>query len=76
MQNILIPLLISSIAGFSTMLGSIVILFKLKEEKYNKFITLSLSFSMAIMIGISIFDLIPESLFKCIYTYGFIQKRG
>lgn len=68
---VFIPLLVSTLAGFSTMLGSLVIFFKLKEEKYNKFITLSLSFSLAIMIGISIFDLIPESFFKCIYTYGF-----
>ena len=71
MNNILIPILIATIAGASTMLGSLVIFFKIKKEKYNKFITFSLAFSLAIMIGISIFDLIPESFFKCIYTYGF-----
>ena len=74
MKNILIPLLVSSIAGFSTMVGSLVIFFKIKESKYNKFITLAISFSLAIMIGISIFDLIPESFFNCIYTYGFIKS--
>ncbi len=74
MNKIFIPLLISTVAGFSTMLGSLVILFKFKHNQYNKFITFSLSFSIAIMIGISIVDLIPESLFKCIYTYGFMKS--
>lgn len=74
MTNMIGPLLISTIAGLSTMLGSLVIILKIKEKKYSKFITFCLAFSIAIMIGISILDLIPESFFKCIYTYGFSKS--
>lgn len=74
MNDIIGPLLVSTIAGLSTLIGSLVILFKIKEEKYNKFITFCLSFSIAIMIGISILDLIPESFFHCTYTFGFAKS--
>mgnify|MGYP002423825546 CR=1 FL=1 len=70
MNSIIGPLIISTIAGLSTMIGSLVILFHLKEKHYNKFITLCLSFSIAIMIGISILDLIPESFISCHHAYG------
>lgn len=60
-MQILLPLLISTIAGLSTIIGSLVIFFKVKEKNINKFIAFCLSFSIAIMIGISITDLIPES---------------
>lgn len=63
-MQILIPLLISTIAGLSTTLGSLVIFLKIKNKNINKFITFCLSFSIAIMIGISISELIPESLFQ------------
>ena len=59
-MEIIGALLVSTIAGLSTILGSFVIFFKWKEQNINKFITASLSFSLAIMIGISITDLIPE----------------
>lgn len=62
-------LLISTIAGMSTLLGSIVIFFNIKENKINKFITFCLSFSIAIMIGISITDLIPTSFFSILFNY-------
>lgn len=55
--------LISTIAGMSTLLGGIVVFFNIKEENINKFITFCLSFSIAVMIGISITDLIPSSFF-------------
>lgn len=61
--------LISFAAGMSTLLGSLVILFNIKEDKVNKFITFCLSFSIAIMIGISITDLIPTSFFQIFYNY-------
>ncbi len=60
-MQILMPLLISTIAGLSTTLGALVIFLKIKEKNVNKFIAFCLSFSIAIMIGISITDLIPES---------------
>lgn len=60
-MQILLPIIISSIAGLSTTLGALVIFLKIKPNNINKFITLALSFSIAIMIGISITELIPES---------------
>lgn len=68
------PILVSLIAGLSTVIGSLVIFFQIKEKQYNKFITLCLSFSMAIMMGISIFDLIPESFFYCINKFGITKS--
>ena len=73
MNNIIISIIISTIAGLSTVLGSLVILFKIK--KYNKFITFCLSFSSAVMIGISILDLIPESYFNIINNYGIFKTN-
>ena len=72
-MEIIGALLVSTIAGLSTILGSLVILFKFKEKNINKFITFSLSFSLAIMIGISITDLIPESTYILLSSYG-IEK--
>lgn len=65
-------LLISTIAGMSTLLGGIVIFFNIKSGKINKFISWCLSFSIAIMIGISITDLIPSSFFNVMLNYKFI----
>ena len=70
MNNTLIPLLVSTIAGLSTLIGATLIFFKIDKNKYNKFITFCLAFSIAIMIGISIFDLIPESFFQYFRVYG------
>lgn len=69
-MQIIGALLVSTIAGLSTVLGGLVIFFKFKERNINKFITASLAFSLAIMIGISITDLIPESTFIIMKTYG------
>ena len=68
-MSVIYSLLLSTIAGMSTMLGSLVIFFKIKNNFINKFITLCLSFSIAIMIGISITDLIPSSFFNLILNY-------
>ena len=69
-MEIIGALLVSTIAGLSTMFGALVIFFKFKEKNINKFITASLSFSLAIMIGISITDLIPESSYILLSNYG------
>ncbi len=69
-MEIIGALLVSTIAGLSTILGALVIFFKFKEKNINKFITASLSFSLAIMIGISITDLIPESTYILLSSYG------
>lgn len=62
--------LITFLAGMSTLVGALFIFVKIKEENINKFIVFSLSFSVAIMIGISITELIPISFFSIIYNYG------
>ena len=69
-MEIIGALLVSTIAGLSTMLGAFVIFFKCKEQNVHKFITASLTFSLAIMIGISITDLIPESTYIILSSYG------
>ncbi len=69
-MNTVIPMLVSTIAGLSTLIGATTIFFKVDKSKYNKFITFCLAFSIAIMIGISIFDLIPESFFQYFSVYG------
>lgn len=52
--------LLTTIAGLSTVTGSIVIFIKSKDK--NKIICASLSFAAAVMITVSFTDLIPESL--------------
>lgn len=52
--------LLTFIAGFSTMIGTILIFLKVKN--INKFICSSLAFASGVMFVVSITDLIPESL--------------
>lgn len=61
-MKILMPFLITLIAGLSTVLGCFAIY--IKPKNINKFISLSLSFSATVMILISITDLIPTSVFN------------
>ena len=70
MNNIIMPFIISTLAGLSTIIGSLFVFLKIDKKSYNKYITFCLSFSAAIMIGISIFDLIPESFFLIYNEYG------
>lgn len=63
-MKILLPFIITLIAGLSTVLGCFAIYFKPKNIK--KFISASLSFSATVMILISITDLIPTSFFNII----------
>lgn len=60
MNNITISFILTLIAGFSTLIGTFLIFLKVKN--YHKLIAGSLSFAAAIMITISITDLVPESL--------------
>lgn len=62
-----IPLLLSLVAGISTVIGCLLIF--LKYKKINNLIVVSLSFSLAIMTLISIFDLIPSSALTIINYY-------
>ncbi|MEG2457853.1 MAG: ZIP family metal transporter [Bacilli bacterium] len=67
-MNIYIPLLISLLAGLSTVLGSLVIFIKIK--KIDSFIAFSLSFSLSVMLFISILDLLPNSIRDIVSYYG------
>ena len=69
-MDFFIPLIISLVAGLSTVLGFFLIFLKIDKNKLNKFITFCLAFSIAIMISISIFDLIPESFFQIVNFYS------
>ncbi len=68
-MSFFMPILISTIAGLSTVLGSLVIFKKWKRENINKFITFCLSLSLIIMIGISITELIPEASYAILTEY-------
>lgn len=69
-MSILLPLLISTLAGLSTMVGSLFTFFKIRS--INSFVCFCLSFSLSIMICISIFELMPES---CMYIIGVYNDR-
>lgn len=69
-MKLIIPLSISLIAGLSTCLGALIIFLKIKHDNINKFITFCISFSLAIMIGISITDLIPTSFYDILFHYN------
>lgn len=71
-MNIITSLLISLLAGLSTIIGSLLIFIPIKKEHINKFITLSLGFSLSVMICISIFDLLPESIKYLYKKYNII----
>ena len=72
-MSFLMPFLITSIAGLSTVLGSFVIFLKWNHEHINKFITFCLSFSLTIMIGISITELIPEASFTILTEFKLVK---
>ncbi len=54
------PFILTILAALSTMLGTIPIFFKYKN--IDRILNISLSFALGIMISMSIFDLIPESI--------------
>lgn len=59
MSNTMQAFLLTTIAGLSTMLGSVFIFFKKGREEY--FVSKSLAFAAGVMITVSLTDLIPES---------------
>lgn len=59
-KNIIIPLILSLFAGLSTVLGAFIIF--ISNEKNNKLITFSLSFSAGVMISVSLTDLLLSSI--------------
>lgn len=71
-MQIIIPILISTIAGLSTVIGGLVVFLNIKQEKIDEFITFCLSFSLSIMICISITDLIPSPSRVVVSRYGLL----
>lgn len=67
--NVLIPILIASLAGLSTLIGGLVVFVKFKNK--DSFIAFALSFSLSVMLSLSVFELIPESFKTLITSYGF-----
>ena len=72
-MSFLRPIFISTVAGLSTVLGSVVIFKKWQRENINKFITFCLSLSLVIMIGISVTELIPEASFAILTEYKLVN---
>ena len=59
-MNIWIPIIITSIAGLSTILGNILLFI---DDKYkDRVISFSMGLAFIVMFLISIFDLIPEGI--------------
>ena len=59
MNQVTYAFLITTLAGFSTMIGSLLIFYK---KKTKHIITFSLAFASGVMICVSLTDLIPESI--------------
>ena len=59
MSGVTYSFLITTLAGLSTMIGSIIIFYK---KKTNNIITASLAFASGVMMCVSITDLVPESI--------------
>lgn len=72
MNNILTPLLITSIASFGTVIGSLLAFIPNIDKK--SWMSLILAFSGSIMILISIFDLLPMSIINITNYYGYFKS--
>ncbi len=74
-EQILWGLILSLFAGLSTTLGAITVFIIKKED--TKVISLSMGFSAGVMLGVSIFELLPESINNIgILTAGFFFLLG
>lgn len=71
MENIFIPLLISSIAGLGTVIGSLLSFIPNIGKK--GYMSLILAFSGSIMLLISIIDLLPSSIMTIINNFSLIK---
>lgn len=69
-KNVVYSLLISSFAGISTFLGGLVVYLKFKDK--NGFIAFALSFSLSVMISLSIFELLPDSFITLSSRFGLL----
>lgn len=69
-MEIIGPLILTIISGFATLLGTIIIFFKIK--RVEGIIVFCLSFSMIILLFIAFYSLIPNSYTNLINNYGII----
>lgn len=60
MNNVTFSFLVTLVAGLSTLLGMIPVFLKIKNK--NHIINASLSFASGVMLSVSIFSLLPESI--------------
>ena len=67
-NNSLFPLLLSTIAGLSTLVGAIIIFFT--QSKNEKFLTFALGFSAGVMIAVSFMDLFPTAGFCIVFVWN------
>ena len=72
-MNVIKSLIISSLAGLSTLIGALFVFLPIKKEKYESYITFCLSFSFIIILGISILDLIPAGFKVITKTYNLLN---
>ncbi|MFX1506410.1 MAG: zinc transporter ZupT [Promethearchaeota archaeon] len=74
-EQILWGLLLSLFAGLSTTLGAITVFIIKKDD--SKIISLSMGFSAGVMLGVSIFELLPEAIARLeILEAGFFFLSG
>ncbi|UCG01122.1 MAG: zinc transporter ZupT [Candidatus Heimdallarchaeota archaeon] len=74
-EQILWGLSLSLFAGLSTTLGAILVFIIKKDD--SKIISLSMGFSAGVMLGVSIFELLPEAIRRLeILTAGFFFLVG
>lgn len=67
-----IALIITTIAGLSTVLGGCIVFLKIKNRE--KFISFCLSFSLSVMITISVIDLIPASFIELNNSFSLLKS--
>lgn len=70
MNNIALPLILTTISGLSTMIGALIIFLSKKPNK--NILVFSLAFASAIMLGVSITDLIPTAYSYLIKQYSIL----
>ena len=71
MNNVCIPILLSTLAGLSTTVGACLILFTQKENK--KMLAFALAFAAGVMVSISVLELIPEGYHGLIKNFTLMQ---
>lgn len=71
MSNTALAFVLTTLAGFSTLIGSFLIFFKFKNEE--KLLASSLSFAAGVMMMISVIDLMPEGIGLLKTRYGLFE---